>query len=131
MFTRRTFVASSALLGAALFVLPAAAAGGKSFSMKDFKAAQAAGKSIFVEVHADWCPVCTRQKPITAALRKKPAYKDVVFFTIDYDKQKDALRALRVNKQSTMISFKGKTEKGRSVGVTDPAKLEALLKSSI
>ncbi|MGE3246571.1 MAG: thioredoxin family protein [Beijerinckiaceae bacterium] len=130
MFTRRNFVISAAA-AAALFATPVLAADSKAFTMKAFQQAQNAGKSIVVEVHASWCPVCKKQAPVTAGLRTKAAYKNVQFFTVDFDTQKADLKALRVTKQSTLISFKGKSEKDRSTGVTDPAKIEALVKSSI
>src|SRR4051794_18915025 len=63
---RRIF--NCAILAAALLV-----AGGFStawagtavpFSAAAFKAAQAAGNPILVEIHADWCPTCKAQVPI-------------------------------------------------------------------
>ena len=130
MFSRRTVLAATLVCGAA-FALPAQAADQANFTMKAFQAAQAAGKPVVVEVHADWCPVCTKQKPISAQLRAKPEFKNVAFFVVDFDGQADALKTLRVTKQSTMISFKGKAEKSRSTGVTDPAKIEQLFRSAL
>lgn len=130
MFSRRSILAASLVCGAA-FALPVQAADQARFSMKAFQAAQAAGKPVIVEVHADWCPVCTKQKPVSAQLRAKPEFKNVSFFTVDFDTQADALKALRVSKQSTLISFKGKVEKSRSTGVTDPAKIEQLFRSAL
>ncbi len=34
------------------------------FSAEAFKAAQASGGPILVEIHADWCPTCKAQQPI-------------------------------------------------------------------
>ena len=44
---------------------------------------------------------------------------------------KDALKALNVRQQSTLIAYKGKAETGRSVGSTDPAAIEMLVGSAI
>jgi len=82
-------------------------------------------------VHAPWCPVCRAQAPILSRLSSQPKYKDVVRFVIDFDSQKDLLRRFNVHKQSTLISFKGKQESGRSVGDTNAASIEALLAKSI
>ena len=41
--------------------------------------------------------------------------------------QKDVLRRFNVQRQSTLIVFKGKQEAGRSVGDTNAASIEALL----
>ena len=50
---------------------------------------------------------------------------------IDFDSQKDAVRAMKATTQSTLISFNGKKEKSRSVGVTDAASIEALMRSAL
>lgn len=52
-------------------------------------------------------------------------------FSVDFDSQKDVRRALDAHWQSTLIVFKGKQEKGRSVGETNPAKIEELLEKSL
>jgi len=132
MIARRFFLAAAAGLATGLFAAaPTFASEPKAFSVPAFQAAQAAGKSILVEVHADWCSVCARQKPITAKLRQMPAYRDFAFFVVDFDTQKPALQALRAQRQSTMITFKGEQEKARTVGVTDPQKIEDMLKAAL
>lgn len=97
------------------------------FEPAAFAAAQAAGKPILVEVHAPWCPTCAKQKPILGRLAAEPANRDLVRFVVDFDSQKDALRALGVRTQSTLIAFRGKVEKDRSVGVTDEGQIRALV----
>lgn len=107
------------------------AASSKPFDQQSFDAAQAAGKSILVDVSAPWCPVCKAQAPILAKLRSDSKYKDLVSFNIDFDSQKDLLRKFNVQKQSTLIVFKGKTEMARSTGDTNPVSIEALVEKSI
>jgi len=41
------------------------------------------------------------------------------------------VRALGATSQSTLITFKGETETGRSVGETNPDKLAALVKGAL
>ena len=55
----------------------------------------------------------------------------MVVFKVDFDSQKDALRALNAQRQSTLIVFKGEKETGRSVGDTNPGSIEALLDSAL
>ena len=129
MLTRRSMIIAGFL--ASTFALPAMAADTVKFDMKAFQAAQAAGKSILVEVHADWCPVCTKQKPISSSLRQKPEFQNFAFFTVDFDSQEDALTLFKVSKQSTILGFKGKQETARSTGVTDAAEIEKLWRTAI
>jgi thiol-disulfide isomerase/thioredoxin len=103
----------------------------RPFDQKAFEAAQAAGKPILIEVSAPWCPVCKAQAPILKRLSGDPRFKDLVHFAIDFDSQKALLRTLNVQRQSTLISFKGKQEVGRSTGDTNAASIEALLAKSI
>ena len=107
------------------------AIGGRPFDERAFDAAQAAGKPILVEVSASWCPVCKAQAPILSRLKSDPRFKELVSFDIDFDSQKDLLRKFNVQKQSTLIVFKGKQETGRSTGDTDAGSIEALLGKSI
>jgi len=123
----RRVLLAAVLVTAAVPTLPAHAATEAKFEPAAFAAAQAAGKPILVEVHADWCPTCVKQKPILGRLGADPANKDLVRFVVDFDGQKDALRALNVRSQSTLIAFRGSEEKGRSVGVTDEAQIKALV----
>jgi len=57
----------------------------------------------------------------------KPEFKDLVYFVVDFDSQKDAVKYFGARVQSTLIAFKGATETGRSVGDTDPSSIAALL----
>jgi thiol-disulfide isomerase/thioredoxin len=116
-----------ALLGST----PASAAEWKDFDAGAFAAAQREGKPILVDVFAVWCPVCRAQNPILVQLTREPKFKDMVVFKVDFDNQKDALRALNAQRQSTLIVYKGEKETGRSVGDTDPASIEALLATAL
>ena len=123
---------SAAALGAALpLAAPAFAMEKKPFNAKAFEAAQAAGNSILIEVHAPWCPTCKAQEPILARLSRQPKFKDMVRFNVDFDSQKALLRQFNVRQQSTLIVFKGKTEAGRSTGDTSAGSIEALLAKAI
>jgi hypothetical protein len=70
------------------------------------------------------------QKPILSHLLSEPRFKDLIVYNIDFDSQKDLVREMGAQKQSTLIVFTGKTEKGRSTGETDPAAIESLLARS-
>jgi thioredoxin 1 len=128
MLNRRNILALAAL--AALPNL-ARAASVPAFTEAAFKAAQKDGKSILIEIHADWCPTCKAQAPIINGLLKTLRFKDLVTLRVDFDGQVDVVRALGAQSQSTLITFKGDKEMGRTVGDTDPASIEALLATAI
>ena len=126
MLSRRSALAA-VIAGAAMMAIPAHAIEKKPFDPQVFAAAQAAGKSILVEVSAPWCPVCKAQAPILANLAGKPAFKNLAIFEVDFDTRKDVLKSLGVQKQSTLIVFKGRQEMGRSTGDTNAVSIESLL----
>jgi thioredoxin 1 len=103
----------------------------KPFDMSAFKAAQSEGKPILVDAYADWCPVCRAQHQVFEGLKQNPKYEKLTLFRIDYDNQKDALQAFKVQKQGTLIAFKGDKETGRSLGDTKAASIEALLDGAV
>lgn len=131
MINRRLLLGAFALSAALSVGSIAAAMEKKPFDQKAFDAAQSAGKPILVEVHAPWCPVCKAQAPTLAKLRSDPRFKNLVSFNVDFDSQKDLLKKFGVQKQSTLIVFKGGKEAGRSTGDTNAASIEALLARSI
>jgi thioredoxin 1 len=100
---------------------------GTPFTPAAFEAAQKAGKPILIDVHAPWCPVCKAQAPTLAALPAVPEFKGLTVFSVDFDTQKDVLRSLGVQKQSTLIVFAGAKETGRTVGDTDPDSIRKLV----
>jgi thioredoxin 1 len=111
--------------------LPASAAEWKDFKADEFAAAQEAGKPILVDVFAPWCPTCRAQNPILTQLTREPKYKDLVVFKVNFDAQKDVLRAFNVQRQSTLIVFKGDKELDRSVGDTSQLSIEGLLDKTL
>jgi thioredoxin 1 len=133
MLTRRSF--GSATLAAALasagWFAPAWANTTVPFSEQAFKAAQASGGPILVEIHADWCPTCKAQRPILDKLTAEPKFKDLKIFRVDFDAMKPVVKQFGAQMQSTLIVFKGSLEQGRSVGDTGEASISALLDKSL
>jgi len=101
------------------------------FSADAFKAAQASGSPILVEIHADWCPTCKAQSPILDKLTADPKFKDLKIFRVDFDSMKPVVREFGAQMQSTLIVYKGSAEQGRSVGDTKQASISALLDKSL
>jgi thiol-disulfide isomerase/thioredoxin len=133
IFTRRLFngtLAAAAVIAGGL-LSPAAANTTVPFTAEAFKAAQASGSPILIEIHADWCPTCKAQKPILDKLAAEPKFKELKIFRVDFDSMKPQVREFGANMQSTLIVFKGAAEKGRSVGETAEASIAALLDKSL
>ena len=74
-------------------------------------AAQKAGEPVVLHFHASWCPTCRAQDKVFDALKADPS--------------------LKVTAQSTLVVFHGATERSRSTGETDPARLKGILQSAV
>jgi thioredoxin-like negative regulator of GroEL len=134
ILTRRIFngaVVAAALVAAGVLSSAWANNTAVPFSAEAFKAAQASGSPILVEIHADWCTVCKAQSPILDKLTADPKFKDLKIFRVDFDAQKPAVKEFGAQMQSTLIVFKGAAEQGRSVGDTKEASISALLDKSL
>jgi thioredoxin 1 len=118
-------LALCALAAAALLAFSAVGHTAQPFDDQSFKQAQAAGKTILVDVTASWCPTCRQQRPIVEQIEKETP--NLVAYEVDFDTAKDTLKHFRVRYQSTLIVFKGTEEIGRSTGDTDPTRIRALI----
>lgn len=130
MLTRRSILIASLVAGA-LTMSPALAETVPTFDAKAFADAQKAGRPILVAIHASWCPTCKAQAPILSELRADPKFKDLAYFVIDFDSQKDLVNRFGARMQSTLIAFKGDKEEGRSVGDTKRDSIYAMVGKSI
>lgn len=126
-----SLVALVAAFFAATMMPAAAAPGWTQYSASSFAAAQNAGKTIVVDVHADWCPTCRAQQPILNELRKDKRLANAVFIRVDFDKDKAFLRTHRIPRQSTILVFKGKAETARSIAQTNRSALRKVVLGAI
>jgi thioredoxin 1 len=130
MLSRRTILIAAVIAGA-LGLSPAFAASPQPFNAEAFAEAQKAGRPILVAIHASWCPTCKAQTPILGQLTDDPKLKNLAYFMIDFDSQKDLVERFGARMQSTLIVFKGNTEEGRSVGDTNRASIAVLLNKAL
>jgi thiol-disulfide isomerase/thioredoxin len=118
-----TGIAAAATL--MLLLLPFNAMARQPFDAKAFEQAQAAGKTVLIDVYASWCPVCKKQQPTIARLEKeKPG---LVVYQVSFDNDKSVLKRFGVQAQATLIVFKGAKEIGRSTGESDPGRIQTLV----
>ncbi|MBX9588067.1 MAG: thioredoxin family protein [Hyphomonadaceae bacterium] len=113
----------------ALLSLCADAFARQPFDAKAFEQAQAAGRTVLVDVYASWCPVCKKQQPTIARLEKENP--DLIVYEVNFDNDKDSLKKFGVQAQATLIVFKGAKEIGRSTGESDPARIQALVEKGL
>ena len=132
MLTRRGLAAIAATLPAialAASIAPAFALTDQPYDAAAVKKAIASGKPVAIHVNASWCLQCRAQSSILGRLAKDGRYPDLAVFTIDYDKQKDVVKALGVPR-STFIVYRGGKETGRmSWGVTEASVTDVLDKA--
>jgi thioredoxin-like negative regulator of GroEL len=136
MLSRRSMMIAAAGLGltglaSSLTATSALAASPKPFDATAFAAAQKAGKPILIHVHATWCPTCKAQTPILDQLTGDAMFRNLAFFIVDFDSQKDVLQKFGVRAQSTLLAFKGDKETGRSAGDTNRASIATLLDKTL
>ena len=115
---------------AALAQGPAIAGEWWKYSDESFKKLQAEGKPILVEINADWCPICAKQRPIIDRLTSTESLKNINILIVSFDGQKDVVRAFGATQQATLIVFKGAKEVGRSIGETDTLAIKDLLEKA-
>ncbi|HEX4766937.1 MAG TPA: thioredoxin family protein [Lichenihabitans sp.] len=131
MIHRRHLLAGAAVSFVLAVPVMGRAAETQTFTQKAFDAAKAAGRPVLVEVTAPWCPTCKAQRPILSDLLSAPKFKDLAVFDVDFDSRKGVLKELGVRMQSTLIAYKGASERGRSTGDTDKASIARLLDKTL
>ena len=109
----------------------ASTAGWQTYDEAEFVMAQGKGKTIVVDVYADWCPTCRAQAPILEQLRKERQDGNTLFVKVNFDKEKAFLRDHRIPRQSTVLVFKGEKEVVRSIAQTNRAKLRGAVLSGL
>ena len=125
-------IVKSIALGISLLMSQSAyAAEFKKFTQAAFEQAQKSGDTVLVEVHADWCPTCKAQKPAIKDIGAMEKFKNLTVLEADFDTQKDVLKPLKVQTQSTLIVFKGKSETGRSAGDSDKKSIIKLIETGL
>lgn len=113
------------VVGAMQLNAQASTAGWQTYDEAEFMMAQKKGKTIVVDVYADWCPTCRAQAPILEELRQERQSGDVLFVKVNFDDEKAFLRAHRIPRQSTVLVFNGMDEVARSIAQTNRTRLRS------
>jgi thiol:disulfide interchange protein len=99
------------------------------YTPQTLMAKQQAGEVVGLHFHAAWCPTCRAQEKVFNSFKGDATVPGTVL-VVDYDQERELKRELGVRSQSTLIVYKGKEQKHRSGGVTDPQALRAAWVSS-
>ena len=127
----KVLILAIAALFAAIPVAASAQVSWTNYSASSFSAAQEEGRTIIIDVHADWCPTCRAQGPILDELRADPRLANAIFMRVDFDTQRAFLRAHRIPRQSTILVFKDGDEQARSIAETNRTRLRNFVLSNI
>jgi len=103
----------------------------KPFDREVFEKARADGKTVLVDFHAGWCPVCKKQAEVLPQVLKQDKFRQVLVLKADYDSEKELKQQLKVSHQSTLVLFKGEKEVGREQGITTASAIGDLLKKGL
>lgn len=85
----------------------------QAFSLAAYQQAVADNKTVILDFHADWCPVCLANDPIIAAAFQTNTNTDLVGFKVNYDKETELKREFNIASQSTIIKAVGGKKAGQ------------------
>lgn len=81
-----------------------------------FDRARAAGRVTAIQFHSGWCPVCVMQERGVRALKDERGLEKVTVFQVDYFREEALRRKFDVTSFSTLVVFRGETERARTTG---------------
>lgn len=109
----------AALIAACLTFPPAVWALDKEpFTPERLEALQADGALILIDVYATWCPTCARQQEVLEKYVAEHPDVDLNVLVVDFDQDREHVRALRAPRQSTLLLFRGEQQFWYSVAET-------------
>ena len=126
-------IPSFAAIALALNLITAGAIAGeiKPYDEAAFREAKAGGKTVLLDFHADWCPVCRKQGPVLGSLVQEEKLKDIAAFKVNYDVETALKKQFKVTKQATLIVLKGERAVARATGMTDRNQIRALIERGL
>jgi len=116
---------------ALLFPLFAQAWVGEPYTQGKLDSVNTAGKPALVFIYADWCPTCKAEEKILSKLLPTNEFKGITTLRVNFDNQKQVVKAFGAMYQSTLIVFKGGKEVARMTGETDQDRIAALLRKAL
>lgn len=81
-----------------------------------FERARAAGLVTAIQFHSGWCPICVMQERGVKALKDERGLERITVFQADYFREEALRRKFDVTSFSTLVVFRGETERARTTG---------------
>ncbi len=100
------------------------------YSAEALVAAQKAGEPVALLFHSSWCPVCRTQERVLTSMQFDPSL-NLTVLKVDFDTEADLRKQLKVRSQSTLIVYRGATERTRVYGEMQPQNLKAALQTAL
>lgn len=98
------------------------------FSAEAFHRAIISGGPVLIETYSPGCMTCWIQEPTVREIMQKPEFLSFKVFVIDADNRNAAMHLVGAQTRSTLIVYRNGAEVGRSIGITQPTEIEALLR---
>lgn len=96
----------------------------QTYSSTSYAEALADGKTVVIDFHASWCPICAANAPGIRAAFESTANQNVVGFIADYDIETALENQFGVSSQSTLVKVRGSDPKNAAkVGTLGPGPL--------
>lgn len=97
------------------------------YNAAQFQKYQDEGKRILLHFHAPWCPTCKRQEETLTQMERESKLGGIAWMVVDFDKEEDLKRRLKINSQSTLVAFTGAQEGERLIGRSASADITSYL----
>lgn len=114
-----------------IFSISSVFAVGDAFDQARFDQLLQDGQPVLIAIHADWCSTCRAQSVLLKDLLKTPPYDGLQVLRVDFDKQKEVVRAFKARTQSTLIVFKNGKEVDRSIADTNMDSVITMLRKAL
>lgn len=90
----------------------------EAFTQERFEALQSEGALVLLDVFADWCPTCAKQQEVLRSYQEEHPDVPLHILQIDFDEQKEWVKAFRAPRQSTLILYRGEEQIWFNVAAT-------------
>lgn len=104
---------------------------GETFTQERFDGLQAEGKTVLVDVSADWCSTCKKQNEIISSWLSNNPDKALHVLKVDFDTQKDLVTHFRAPRQSTLLLYKNNQQLWFSVAETSEEVITAAIEKAL